>query len=229
MGLYGDGGNNDYTFGATLKKAFAEGSKPMRNHTYTFKFAGTTETTVAQAEITNGSDWEQAAIAFDGQINGVTADNKPVTTSYAIEMVSTRANGEPCDVTYNFTINFCDPLKMTFEKLETEFANNTFNEVDVKSAINIKDGRGRGVTIVEKGVFKSDNVWGIEESGITYEYKLLGDWGGALTLRDSKLIYTGTGFAYDLPATVKVRVTASVAGISVVTETADITIKPAKE
>ena len=145
-------------------------------------------------------------------------------------MVSKRDNGESCDVTYNFTINFRDPLKMTFEKLETEFANNTFTEVDVKSAINIKDGRGRGVTIVEKGVFKSDNVWGIEEGDINYKYELLGDWGGALYLsEEGKLKYTGTGFGYGLPATVKVRVTASVAGISVVTEEASITINPAKE
>ena len=59
---------------------------------------------------------------------------------------------------------------------------------------------------------------------------MLGDWGGALTLtKDGKLKYTGTGFAYDLPATVTVRVTASVPGISVVTENAEITINPAKE
>ena len=227
--IYGDGGNGDYTFGATLKKAFAEGSKPMRNHTYTFKFAGTTETTVAQAEITNVSDWEQAAIAFDGQINGVTADNKPVTTSYAIEMVSTRDNGEPCDVTYNFTINFCNPLELTFDKLETTFANNTFPEVDVKSGINIEDARGRIGKLVDSGALDDDNAWGIEESEITYTYELLGDWGGALDLsKDGKLSYTGTGFGYKLPATVKVRVTASVAGISVTTADASITIKPAE-
>ena len=97
-------------------------------------------------------------------------------------------------------------------------------------SINIKDGRGRGVTIVEKGVFKSDNVWGIEEDEINYKYELLGDWGGALYLsKEGKLSYTGTGFGYGLPATVTVRVTASVAGISVVTENAEITINPAKE
>ena len=229
--INGNGGDGNFTFGTKLKDAFAQGSEPMENHTYTFKFAGTTKTTVDQAEITNGSDFENAHIAFNGQINGVTDDNKPVTTSYAIEMVSTRDNGELCDVTYNFTINFVDPLEMTFEKIETTFAGNTFPEVDVKAAINIKDKYGRGVTLVAKGAFNDDNEWGVEEGEITYKFELLDDWGSALDLNEEtgKLNYTGTGIAYTLPATVQVRVTASVAGISVVTDVADITIKPAKE
>lgn len=72
---------------------------------------------------------------------------------------------------------------------------------------------------------------GVEEREITYKFELLDDWGSALYLNEEtgKLNYTGTGIVYTLPATVQVRVTASVAGISVVTDVADITIKPAKE
>ena len=133
-------------------------------------------------------------------------------------------------MTYDFTINFCDPLEMKFDEkvLTTEFADNDFTPVDVKKAIEITDGRGRGVTIVAAGEVDSDNAWGITD--VKYKFELLGNWGAALSLsEDGVLSYTGTGFGYNLPATVQVRVTASVAGISVVTDVADITIKPAKE
>ena len=227
--IKGEPVNYKYVFGATLKEAFVKGTTPVNNHTYSFKFAGTTKTTVDQATLTDGEDWENAAIAFNAQIGAVinegTAEEKPVTTSYDIEMVSTRANGEVDPVSYKFTINFANPLEMTFDdtKLSTRFADGTFPDVNIASAINMESYLG--VKLVTGGVTQNNN-WGIVAGAIKYTYELIDDFGGAIELtKQGVLSYSGTGFNVDPPVNVKVRVTADVPGIVIFTEEATVKIE----
>ena len=247
--IYGDATTPaGYSFGALLKQAFAGEVAPVNNHTFAFKFADeeSSVTTLDQATL-SGSTWDATTITFDGEINGTTADNKPVTTTYNVVLAATRANKEVDEVTYPITINFMNPLAMDFDKgnpdaepavpdpLATTFANNDFAPVDIKDALNIYDGRGRGVTIYDGGAVVAGNVWGVTADDVDLEFELIGDWGGAFVLSDEGdaegegvFSYSGTGFAYDLPLSVQVRVTATVDGIAVMSEIATITINPAE-
>ena len=227
--IKGEPVNYKYVFGANLKEAFVKGTTPVNNHTYSFKFAGTTKTTVDQATLTDGEDWVNAAIAFNAQIGAVinegTAEEKPVTTSYDIEMVSKRANGEVDPVSYKFTINFANPLEMTFDdtKLSTRFADGTFPDVNIASAINMESYLG--VKLVIGGVTQNNN-WGIVAGAIKYTYELIDDFGGAIELSEQGVLsYSGTGFNVDPPVNVKVRVTADVPGIVIFTEEATVKIE----
>ena len=140
-------------------------------------------------------------------------------------MAKKRANGEVDPVSYKFTINFANPLEMTFDdtKLSTRFADGKFPDVNIASAINMESYLG--VKLVTGGVTQNNN-WGIVAGAIKYTYELIDDFGGAIELTEQGVLsYSGTGFNVDPPVNVRVRVTADVPGIVIFTEEATVKIE----
>ncbi len=213
-----------YNFATVLVTGYKDGAemKVPNNHTYKFRFANE-EDAKKQATLSDAT-FDAQEIDFTSEIGA-----KDVTTSYAIELVSTRANGEEDRVVDAFTVEFVNPLDMTINKnkLTTKYADGVVAPVNVKSAISIKDTE-RGVEIVKDGAVVAANKYGVQDADVTYTFSIEDNYGGTASIdEDGIFTFNGSGWNGTYPATVSVNVTVKVAGIATWAETATVTVNKA--
>ena len=217
----------DYVFGAVLNQAYISdlSQAGVNNHTYKFAFADapvSTATTYKEAELT-GSDWTDQEIEFTSTI-GVAG----VTTSYTLELLSTRDNGETDRVADTFTINFISPLSMKIEKdrLVTQFdMNGNLEALNVQRGIRIIDEKTGGVVLKFDGGINPNNYM-LTADDIKWSFDMVEDYGGRIDVdADGNLVYNkNVGWALTNPVTIHVKVTATIEGIVILSETVEVTI-----
>ena len=217
-----------YNFATVLSTIYKAGSDLAKwnipaYHSYEFRFADPKAAGLIykDAELSN-APFNTQEIDFDGEIG-----DPDVTTVYPMELVSYRANGEFYTVIDEFTVEFVNPLDLSINtgKLTTRYQNGVVNDVDVKSAISIKD-TDRNVQIVNNGNVVSGNKYGV--STVNYTFSLVDDLGGAASI-DGKGVFSfdGSGWNGIYPAKVTVNITVTVPGIAMWTEQATVTVNKA--
>lgn len=217
----------DYVFGAVLNQAYISdlSQAGVNNHTYKFAFADapvSTATTYKEAELT-GSDWTDQEIEFTSTI-GVAG----VTTSYTLELLSTRDNGETDRVADTFTINFISPLSMLIDedRLVTQFdMNGNLEALNVQRGIRIIDEKTIGVVLKFDGSINPNNYM-LTADDIQWSFDMVEDYGGRIDVdADGNLVYNkNVGWALTNPVTIHVKVTATIEGIVILSETVEVTI-----
>ena len=217
----------DYVFGAVLNQAYISdlSQAGVKNHTYKFAFADapvSTATTYKEAELT-GSDWTDQEIEFTSTI-GATG----VTTSYTLELLSTRDNGETDRVADTFTINFISPLAMEPDesRLVTSFnAQGNLKALNVKRGVKIVDLKTGADVVRFGGNAVANNNYKLTTNDIAWSFDMVEDYGDMINVdANGNLVLGTTGWSLTLPATIHVKVTATIDGIVVLTKTVEVTI-----
>ena len=151
-----------------------------------------------------------------------------VTTSYTLELLSTRDNGETDRVADTFTINFISPLSMKIEKdrLVTQFdMNGNLEALNVQRGIRIIDEKTGGVVLKFDGGINPNNYM-LTADDIKWSFDMVEDYGGRIDVdADGNLVYNkNVGWALTNPVTIHVKVTATIEGIVILSETVPVTI-----